>query len=127
MKKLTTEQRAIRKQLRREYCRAWCAANPDKVKAYGDKYVTSGRNKDNARRYWRKKQGISEPTRPCPEKCELCGNASNRALHLDHDHSTGLFRGWLCSNCNLAIGLLRDSAETCIAAARYLIETRTKS
>jgi hypothetical protein len=30
-------------------------------------------------------------------------------LHLDHDHVTGKFRGWLCSSCNRGIGLLHDS------------------
>lgn len=33
--------------------------------------------------------------------CELCGNApKSRGLNEDHDHHTGLHRGWLCHRCN---------------------------
>lgn len=33
--------------------------------------------------------------------CELCGNApKSRGLSEDHDHRTGLHRGWLCHRCN---------------------------
>ena len=40
--------------------------------------------------------------------------------NLDHDHSAGKVRGILCRNCNLAIGLLKDSPATCRLAAEYL-------
>lgn len=65
--------------------------------------------------------------------CEICGaeftdmNAteSRRSRHkhtriLDHDHSTGNFRGVLCNNCNRAIGLLGDNSETLLKAAEYV-------
>lgn len=33
--------------------------------------------------------------------CELCGNTpKKRGLDQDHDHVTGLTRGWLCFRCN---------------------------
>lgn len=33
--------------------------------------------------------------------CELCGNVpKTRGLDQDHDHKTGLTRGWLCFRCN---------------------------
>ena len=46
----------------------------------------------------------------CLEIAEVIQGPKRRhgGLHLDHDHSTGDFRGWLCSNCNRGIGLLRD-------------------
>ena len=48
-----------------------------------------------------------------PERCECCGlktsETSLRRLCIDHDHKTKLFRGWLCDNCNTALGLLGDS------------------
>jgi hypothetical protein len=82
-----------------------------------DKYLDTQR-----RNNWRKNG--AEPTRPMPELCELCGGKPNgyrnRVLFLDHDHLTGAFRGWLCNNCNMAIGLLKDNPELCEKVAQYL-------
>lgn len=37
-------------------------------------------------------------------KCALCGAKNKvRSLNLDHDHKTGLLRGYLCSFCNRAL------------------------
>lgn len=35
-------------------------------------------------------------------RCAICGKA--RDLVCDHDHATGLVRGWLCQSCNTAEG-----------------------
>jgi len=64
---------------------------------------------------------LPEPTRPCPTVCELCGSPPRRrALHLDHDHRTGAFRGWLCQRCNLALGQFGDNIEGLMRAVNYL-------
>jgi len=39
---------------------------------------------------------------------------------LDHDHSTGKFRGYLCDNCNVAVGKLDDDPETILKALWYV-------
>lgn len=55
--------------------------------------------------------------------CEICGVAEDacaRRLHMDHSHETGIFRGWLCQDCNLGIGRLKDSVELLQAAIDYL-------
>ncbi|MFI2736620.1 endonuclease domain-containing protein [Streptomyces sp. NPDC018711] len=36
-------------------------------------------------------------------RCAVCGQ-NGRRLVLDHDHETGLVRGWLCSSCNTREG-----------------------
>ncbi len=41
------------------------------------------------------------PPKPEDGRCEYCGSDLG-PLCLDHDHETGLFRGWLCHKCNLA-------------------------
>jgi hypothetical protein len=71
------------------------------------------------RRDWR---GLPEATRPAPTLCECCGGAPNGrgTLHLDHDHGTNLFRGWLCHSCNVGMGCLGDSIEGVERALYYL-------
>lgn len=72
------------------------------------------------RQYWWKVRGISEPTRPEAEWCECCGRLPEKTLHLDHDHRTGKFRGWICQQCNHALGLLGDDLASIEKAAEYL-------
>lgn len=60
--------------------------------------------------------------------CAICdtvprGERRLDVLHLDHDHKTGQFRGWLCRACNLAIGHLKDDPLLCERAAAYLKST----
>jgi hypothetical protein len=57
--------------------------------------------------------------------CAICGKehsgcAKQERLHIDHCHSTGRVRGLLCTNCNLAIGKLRDSPRLLRKAAEYI-------
>lgn len=55
--------------------------------------------------------------------CYICGGTDkDRALSIDHDHSTGTVRGLLCSNHNRALGLLGDNPELLVAAHRYLVK-----
>lgn len=40
-------------------------------------------------------------------RCHLCGVPESecpKRLAVDHDHQTGMFRGWLCLNCNTTVG-----------------------
>ncbi|MFK4801606.1 endonuclease domain-containing protein [Streptomyces sp. MPA0124] len=39
-------------------------------------------------------------------RCAICGKI--RELVCDHDHETGLVRGWLCSSCNAREGANRE-------------------
>ena len=76
-------------------------------------------------RSWRKRACIPPATRPCPEYCECCNRKleAGKKTHLDHCHSTGKFRGWLCNRCNLGIGALGDSVEGLQQALAYLMRT----
>ena len=51
--------------------------------------------------------------------CDICSSFSE-VLHVDHSHSSGKLRGYLCGSCNRAIGLLKDNAGICREAAHYL-------
>lgn len=44
----------------------------------------------------------------------------NRELCLDHDHTTGKFRGFLCQGCNLALGHLQDDVRRLQQLIDYL-------
>lgn len=65
--------------------------------------------------------------RPRPLYCELCNEHANSpfghnfaGIVYDHDHATGLPRGWLCDRCNKVLGLVKDSAELLTKMANYL-------
>jgi hypothetical protein len=56
--------------------------------------------------------------------CAICNRrppiGKQKYLAVDHDHRTGDIRGLLCSNCNTAIGLLKDDPRIALQAATYL-------
>src|ERR1019366_9392740 len=76
-------------------------------------------------RTWGRKS-LPQPTRPCPERCELCGELpGHTSLHLDHDHKTNRFRGWLCSSCNTSLGKFGDDLAGIQRAALYIQKNTT--
>ena len=54
----------------------------------------------------RKKEKIARE--PKPNKCEICGCGGR--ICFDHNHKTGEFRGWICNNCNICLGMAKDSS-----------------
>jgi hypothetical protein len=58
-------------------------------------------------------------------KCAICGsetisNGNRKNFCVDHDHATGRVRGLLCHNCNVSVGLMKDSPSLLRKAATYL-------
>lgn len=102
--------------------------SPNKRKLYARELYRRKRNVIN--RQQRMRRGLPEATRPCPEHCEACKRTPSKrisgagvsfyVLHLDHDHATGEFRGWLCAKCNTGLGLLGDSIEQLEMRLAYL-------
>ena len=60
-------------------------------------------------------------TKPANGLCQCCGIYSDR-LHLDHCHTTGNFRGWLCESCNTGLGKLGDTIDGVLRALKYLLK-----
>jgi hypothetical protein len=62
--------------------------------------------------------------------CLLCGAHENtqrhNKLHIDHCHTTGKYRGLLCSNCNLGLGKFSDNVEVLERAAKYVYENSAR-
>lgn len=93
---------------RRAANEAWKTANPEQYK----------RVQLEAKQRW---LGLPEPIRPRPGACECCGRKSTKkALHLEHCHLTGKFRGWVCFQCNTGIALLGDTLGAVRRAVAYL-------
>jgi hypothetical protein len=59
-----------------------------------------------------------------PPACQCCGRVGK--LHLDHCWETGSFRGFLCRQCNTAIGSLSsgDDKQGLLRALDYLDRCR---
>lgn len=54
-------------------------------------------------------------------KCLICDKPQlEKALAVDHNHSTGKIRGLLCSNCNSGLGLFLNNPSLLRKAADYL-------
>lgn len=90
--------------------------NPEKYRSY-------------ARQYHRKKSlgryGLSaSDDRPLSLGCHICGVTHNdkrkRYFELDHDHTSGTARGFLCKRCNLLLGMAGDSVIILQKAISYL-------
>jgi hypothetical protein len=120
----------------RAYQKAWCAANPDKVKAYQHKH----RPKHNVKRKaWRRRTGrdgreahlihrygltLADKTQMYADQGGRCAGCLREIPFdwrtcVDHDHVTGTVRGILCSECNMALGLMGDSSARLFLLAMY--------
>lgn len=56
--------------------------------------------------------------------CKICGTAQPGGNHqhfqVDHDHTTHVFRGLLCMDCNRLLGAARDDRSILSSADLYL-------
>lgn len=62
--------------------------------------------------------------------CKVCNIAEiecNHKLNMDHCHKTGKFRGWLCENCNRALGCVKDDPRILNNLMEYLNENSKRN
>jgi len=52
--------------------------------------------------------------------CKISLSLNGTLTHLDHNHSTGNLRDFLCTNCNRGLGHFQDSKELLLMASEYL-------
>lgn len=50
--------------------------------------------------------------------CAVCGDRAE--LVIDHCHETGEVRGLLCGQCNVGLGMFKDSVARMLAGIDYL-------
>jgi hypothetical protein len=94
-----------------EGSRAWASKRlcSGRIRSEKNGYAPPENNPERVMELWRAANG----------KCQIC-DAEPANLYLDHDHTTGALRGFICNECNHAIGLCKDSAERLRACADYL-------
>lgn len=58
--------------------------------------------------------------------CAICTEPMKpgQGTAVDHCHATGLVRGVLCINCNVALGHMKDNAMLLEAARTYLEKSK---
>jgi hypothetical protein len=56
-------------------------------------------------------------------KSDLSYTAWKNPFVLDHDHITGEARGWICQDCNTALGRIRDDVEIAKRMVEYIEAT----
>jgi len=134
----------------REYQRAWRSKNRvklrEKKRDYMRKYRAKNREKVNAfqrKRYHinggdspaqRRKRALLKATdqrnrellaaRPKPDVCDACGETGGGRIVFDHCHKRNHFRGWLCDDCNVALGRVQDNPARLLKLIAYLERTK---
>lgn len=99
------------------YARAWRNANPDKA-----------RNSELKKSFGITLAQYDAMHESQEGKCAICGQVETavgsdgapRRMPVDHCHATGVVRGLLCTACNRALGLFKDSSIVLDNAVKYL-------
>lgn len=67
------------------------------------------------------RHGIKPPHAP-GKVCDACSTPFKDGYdtHMDHDHRTEEFRGWLCMRCNRSLGYAQDSRDRLQLLLNYL-------
>jgi hypothetical protein len=119
-----------------------CSETKDAIRSFYKRSKTAGggreavckdcrRNQDHGRK-WRDirlRYGLSPEAyldllESQNRQCYICTitveETKEGTLCLDHCHTTGRVRGFLCNKCNTALGLFKDNTENLLRAIQYL-------
>lgn len=116
--KMTPEQRESHRTYIREYARTPKARASRKARRH--KYEPYNR----ARKYGLKPDDVHFMWINQLCACPICGEniPDPRKAHIDHDHRTDKIRGLLCRDCNIGLGMFKDSPESMARGAAYLCQ-----
>jgi hypothetical protein len=115
----------MRKKQQAEWYRNRVKENPEKIKEQNRVRNHEGNAVARRRKHalknlgWTPEEFEAQRTEQ-KDKCMICGKESPSGLRPDHDHETGFRRELLCTACNTALGLFKDSTELMESAIRYL-------
>ena len=96
----------------------WYPKNKDKQRTASRLYKERNKLKIRAKQYNVNEDFLRIKVAVAGGKCEICGKEAR--LNIDHDHSTGKYRGLLCANCNWGLGMFEDDIERLKRAIKYL-------
>jgi hypothetical protein len=107
--------------------RAYHQRNREKVTAKQRAYHHRNREKLLAQKRWKWKLSTqrlqeTEAGRRKPSVCEVCGRKGR--IVFDHCHQKNNFRGWLCNDCNIVLGLVGDNPNRLRMLIAYLERTK---
>ena len=106
------------------YRRAWKKRNPSMAYAAMKRWIKRhpGRQRLLVQRWALKKFGLT--MKDYKNNCEACGALPMgrfKRLSIDHCHKTKKFRGFLCMNCNIALGHLKDDPKLIKKLLKYIL------
>lgn len=122
---------AANRERNKETAQRWRAENREKAAARQREWVAKNPAKMLAidlRRFGMTPNQFNTLNQSQNGVCAICRNPPSnkrKRLDVDHCHDTGKIRGLLCSRCNTAIGLMRDSVATLVRAVNYLAQYST--
>ncbi len=89
-------------------------------------YTRKRKNRDQARMRFNRHGLSQEDFEAYGEfinwRCDICSRSIMYKVYIDHDHKTGIVRGFLCFHCNVGIGHFYDSISLLKNAIDYLSE-----
>lgn len=107
----------------------WREKNVEHMKNYRKEYHKKPEVKAHYKDYmmiWHLNKREKLVGSPRPEKCPVCGRTPMGGLRgrgricVDHCHQTGKIRGWLCDDCNVALGRVDDRIDILKNLIKYL-------
>ena len=108
------------------YCKECANANTRKhhhLNKGSDEYEKRRKNSQIKRSYGINLTEYTDKLKEQGCKCAICKvdlPLSGWFTHLDHDHSSGKLRDFLCRICNRGLGHFQDNKEILMAAIEYL-------
>lgn len=96
-----------------------------KRSVYAKKHSKSNKTGHRLRKYGITDEDFNRMRYEQDYKCAVCElpefmNRTQRALNVDHCHSTGKVRSLLCTSCNMTLGYMKDSPDMLRRLALYL-------
>lgn len=102
---------------RREWMKKWLEKNKERYEKSRKEYHSRPEVKAHYKKKlkeWQLNRREKLVGSPKPELCPVCGrkpvggNRGKGRICVDHCHKTGKIRGWLCDDCNVALGRVND-------------------